>query len=186
MDVTETLYVATRQAWRNWLAARHSDASEIWFVTYRKHTGRPSVSYNDAVEEALCFGWIDSTRKRLDEERLAQRFTPRRPGSAYSQTNKERLARLGAEGQLHASVEGDLAMARPDQFEVPGDIRAALKANANAWTFFASTSASYQRIRAAYVDHVRERPGEFEKRLDHLVQKSAEGKQFGYGIDDYF
>lgn len=186
MDVTETLYVPSREEWRDWLAAHHAEKSEIWLVTYRKHTGRPSVPYNDAVEEALCFGWIDSTRKGLDNERFAQRFTPRGPGSAYSQTNKERLARLGAEGKLHASVEGDLAEVRPEDFEIPEDIRAALEARDGAWAFFAGTSPSYQRIRAAYVDHARDRPDEFEKRLKNLVEKSAEGKRFGYGIEGYF
>lgn len=186
MDVTETLYVPTREEWRDWLAAHHDDTAEIWLVTYRKHTGRRSVAYNDAVEEALCFGWIDSVRKGLDDERLAQRFTPRRSGSAYSQTNKERLARLGAEGKLHSSVERDLAKARPEDFEIPDDIRAALEARDGAWAFFSDTSASYQRIRAAYVDHARKRPDEFEKRLSNLVEKSAGGKQFGYGIEGYF
>ncbi|MEM1272085.1 MAG: YdeI/OmpD-associated family protein [Bacteroidota bacterium] len=186
MNVTETLYVSTRAAWRRWLERHHAAAAEIWLVTYRKHTGTPSIPYNDAVEEALCFGWIDSLRKGLDGERLVQRFTPRRPGSTYSQTNKERLARLGAGGQLHPSVEPDLAKARPETFEIPDDIRAALMAHEDAWAFFAGTSLPYQRIRAAYVDHARKRPAEFEKRLNHLVKKSAEGKQFGYGIEDYF
>ncbi len=186
MDVTETLYVPTREQWRDWLAAHHEDRTEIWLVSWRKNTGRPGVAYNDAVEEALCFGWIDSTRKSLDAERHAQRFTPRRAGSAYSQTNKERLARLAREGKLHPSVEGDLDHARPEDFEIPDDIRAALEARHGAWTFFEGTSPSYQRIRAAYVDHARARPYEFEKRLSNLVDKCAAGRQFGYGIEDYF
>ncbi|MEM6646880.1 MAG: YdeI/OmpD-associated family protein [Bacteroidota bacterium] len=186
MNITKTLYVSNRQAWRDWLAAHHDRASEIWLVTYRKHTGQPSVPYNDAVEEALCFGWIDSTRKGLDDERLAQRFTPRKARSGYSQTNKERLARLAKQGKLHPWVEGDLQSARPETFEIPGDIRAALEAREGAWAFFSGTSPAYQRIRAAYVDHARKRPGEFEKRLNNLVAKSAQQKQFGYGIEDYF
>ena len=130
--------------------------------------------------------WIDSTRKSLGTERLAQRFTPRRPGSPYSQSNKERLARLGALGHLHASVENHLADARPEAFEIPDDIRAPLEAREGAWAFFTGTSPSYHRIRAAYVDHARTRPDAFEKRLNNLVAKSAAGKQFGHGIEDYF
>ncbi len=186
MDITETLYVATRTDWRDWLAAHHADKSEIWLVSYRKHTGRPSISYNDAVEEALCFGWIDSTRKRIDQDRYAQRFTPRRPGSSYSQTNKERLARLIAQGKVIPSVMERLGDVRPEDYEIPDDIRYALQANEQAWAFFRTTSPAYQRIRAAYVDHARGRPDEFEKRLNTLIEKSAQGKQFGYGIEDYF
>jgi uncharacterized protein YdeI (YjbR/CyaY-like superfamily) len=186
MDITETLYVATREAWRDWLAAHHEAASEIWLVSYRKHTGRPSLPYNDAVEVALCFGWIDSTRKGIDDERYAQRYTPRRAGSAYSQLNRERLARLDTQGLLLPPVREALDAIRPEAYEVPEDILAALKADEQAWAFFQTTSPPYQRIRAAYVDAARAKPAEFEKRLRHLVAQTARGKQFGYGIDSYY
>ncbi len=180
------LQVSTRDAWRTWLVAHHEGAPDIWLVSHRKHTGRPSVPYNDAVEEALCFGWIDSIRKGLDEDRYAQRFTPWRPGSGYSQTNKERLARLLAQGKVLPSVRDALSDVRPENFELPGDIVKALRDDGEAWAFFQTTSPSYQRIRAAYVDTARERPEEFAKRLRHLVEKSAQGKPFGYGIESYF
>lgn len=186
MDITVTLYVATREAWRNWLAAHHETASKIWLVSYRKHTGRPSVPYNDAVEEALCFGWIDSTRKGLDDDRYAQRYTPRRAGSTYSQPNRERLARLDAQGLLHPSVQKALDSIRPEAYQIPNDILFALQADERAWDFFQTTSPSYQRIRAAYVDTARGRPADFAKRLRHLVAQSARGKQFGYGIEAYY
>lgn len=182
----DTLYVPTREAWRAWLAAHHAATPEIWLVSYRKHTGRASVPYNDAVEEALCVGWIDSTRRGLDDARYAQRFTPRRPGSSFSQTNKERLARLLEQGKVLPTVAAGLSDVQPEAFVIPGDIRAALQANEAAWGFFRATSPAYQRIRAAYVDHVRERPAEFDKRLRHLVEKSARGVQFGYGIEAYY
>ena len=98
MKITATLYAATRKEWREWLEANHGREREIWLVSYRKATGRPSVPYDDAVEEALCFGWIDSTRKRVDEDCFAQRYTPRRETSPYSQLNKERLAHLIRDG----------------------------------------------------------------------------------------
>ena len=186
MDESRTLYVATRKAWRAWLEAHYDREPEIWLVTYRKHTRVPSVPYNDAVEEALCFGWIDSTRKGVDKDRLAQKFSPRKTGSAYSQTNKERLARLSAQGRLIDSVETELQSGRPEDFKIPKDIRAALEANEAAWRFFKSTSPSYQRIRAAYVDRARDRNDEFTKRLKNLINKSAKGRQFGYGIEDYY
>lgn len=169
-------YASTREEWRDWLAARHDSKSEIWLVSYRKHTGRPNISYNDVVEEALCFGWIDSTRKGMGGERYAQRFTPRRPGIGYSQTNKERLGRLLAQDKVIASVVDRLGDMRPEDYEIPKDIRSALEATAEAWAFFQATSPAYQRIRAAYVDHARDHPTEFEKRLNDLVEKSARGK----------
>ncbi len=186
MDITETLYVSTREAWRDWLAAHHEDALDIWLVSYKKHTGRPSVPYNDAVEEALCFGWIDSIRKGIDEDRYAQRYTPRREGSGYSQLNKERLARLIEQGQVIPSVLEVLDGVRAEDFEYPEDIIAALQANGEAWAFFQTTSPSYQRIRAAYIDTARTRPDEFAKRLSNLVAMSEKGKQFGYGIEDFY
>ena len=186
MRITETLYVTTREEWRAWLAENHDSKSEIWLVSYQKKAGRPSVPYSAAVEEALCFGWIDSTRKSLDHERFAQRFTPRRKRSSFSQTNKERLARLLENGKVISSVEAEIGDVRAEDFEIPDDIRAALQENRSAWEFFESTPPPYQRIRAAYVDHARDRPAEFEKRLQNLVDKCARGKRFGYGIEDFY
>ena len=186
MEISETLYVSTRPDWRAWLEANHGTEDEIWLVSYRKATGRPSLPYNVAVEEALCFGWIDSIRKGIDDERYAQRFTPRRPGSGYSQTNKERLARLAALGKLISAVRDDLEANRPEDYEIPQDIQAALRSDPAVWDFFTGTSPAYQRIRAAYVDIARNRPREFDKRLSNLVAKSADRKQFGYHIGDLY
>jgi uncharacterized protein YdeI (YjbR/CyaY-like superfamily) len=186
MNVTETIYVSTREDWRRWLQENHDSKDEIWLVSYRKGSGSPSLPYNVAVEEALCFGWIDSIRKGIDDEKYAQRFTPRKPASSYSQTNKERLARLDAEGKLIQGVRRELHNNRPEEYEIPEDIIAALKSNEAAWEHFNSTSPSYQRIRAAYVDAARDRPGEFEKRLNNLIQKSANCQQFGYHIEDFY
>lgn len=186
MNITETLYVSTRKEWRLWLQGNHNSRDEIWLVFYRKETGRPSLSYNVAVEEALCFGWIDSIRKSIDDEKYVQRFSQRKDGSSYSQTNKERLAYLENEGKLTEEVKVELRENRPEEYEIPEDIIAALKSNEAAWEFFKSTSHSYQRIRAAYVDHARYRSGEFEKRLDNLIEKSAQGKQFGYFIEKFY
>lgn len=186
MDIGETLYVTTRHEWRDWLASNYDAKPEIWLISYLKRTGRPSLPYNTAVEEALCFGWIDSIRKSLDEQRSVQRFSPRKPGSHFSQTNKERLARMIAMGKVIPPVLDALGDLRPENFEIPKDILAALQADEAAWTYFSSTSPSYQRIRAAYVETARDRGGDFEKRLNNLIEKSAAGKQFGYGIEDYY
>ena len=94
MDIGETVQVTTRAAWRAWLERHHATAREIWFIYNKKASGKPSVAYGDAVEEALCYGWIDSTVKTLDPHRYAQRFTPRKAGSNWSAPNLERVARL--------------------------------------------------------------------------------------------
>ena len=186
MEISETFYAADRDEWRRWLLENYKTATEIWLVNPLKHSGLPRVPYNDAVEEALCFDWIDSTNKKLDENRNAQRFSPRRPRSGYSQTNKERLRRLVEQGKVMPEflekVNGVLA----EEFVFPADIEAALRANERAWENFQSYSGAYQRIRVAYVDWGRRRPGEFEKRLKNLIEKTEQGKQFGFGIEDFY
>ena len=108
MEIGETLYVTGRGEWRRWLETNFETAPEIWLVYPNKASGEPRILYNDAVEEALCFGWIDSIIKKPDELRAAQRFSPRRRGSRYSQLNKERLRWLAAEGLLHPSVRASV------------------------------------------------------------------------------
>jgi uncharacterized protein YdeI (YjbR/CyaY-like superfamily) len=98
MDVTSNLYATTRSEWRTWLNENHATAYDIWLVTYTQPLDKPSVPYLAAVEEALCFGWIDSTTKRLDAERRAQRFSPRRAKSNRTELNKERARRFIAAG----------------------------------------------------------------------------------------
>lgn len=188
MKIGALLDVAERADWRAWLAAHHRTAEDIWLVGHKAHTGRPSLPYNDAVEEALCFGWIDSVRKTVDADRYAHRYSPRKARSGFSQTNKERLARLVERGQVLPAVlaELDLVALDPAAYAMPDDILDALRADAKAWAFFRSTAPSYQRIRVAYVDHARKRGEAFDKRLANLVAKCAAGTQFGYGIEAYY
>jgi uncharacterized protein YdeI (YjbR/CyaY-like superfamily) len=155
-------------------------------VSYLKKTGKPSVPYNDAVEEALCFGWIDSIVKKLDEERYAQRYTPRKAKSGYSQTNKERLKKLIERGKVKPEVLADIDGIGLEDFEYPADIMAALQENEQAWENFQRYSGAYQRIRIAYIDVARDRPGEYEKRLAHLIRMTEQDKQFGRGIENYY
>ena len=187
MQITTTLNTPHRAEWRAWLAKHFQSESEIWLLYPRKASGKARIIYNDAVEEALCFGWIDSIIKSYDEETSAQRFTPRNKKSGYSQTNKERLRRLHAQGLLDASVlaKAEAAMAEP--FEWPEDIMAALKSNEDAWKHFQTFSKPYQRIRVAYIETARQRGDEFDKRLASFLKKTAAGKQFGFGgIEAYF
>jgi uncharacterized protein YdeI (YjbR/CyaY-like superfamily) len=106
MDIGETLYVTTRADFRKWLSKNHKSKKEIWLIQYKKATAsspkgkKPSINYVDAVEEAICFGWIDGFEKGMDAERYATRFTPRRPKSNWTETNKERARKMIAEGKM--------------------------------------------------------------------------------------
>ena len=186
MEITRKLYVTNRDDWRDWLAEHYKSEAEIWLVYFRKGAGKPRLPYNQAVEEALCFGWIDSIIKNIDQERYAQRFSPRKAQSEFSQTNKERLKRLIEQGKVIPEVLAGLEDAGLDDFEPPADIMAALRENERAWENFQNYSGSYQRIRIAYVESGRNRPGEYEKRLQHLIKMTEQNKQFGHGIEDYY
>jgi uncharacterized protein YdeI (YjbR/CyaY-like superfamily) len=181
MEITKTLHVTNRRDWRSWLRKHYKTEKEIWLVSYRKETGKTRVLYNDAVEEALCFGWIDSTFKTLDQERTAQRFTPRKTKSGYSQANKERLKALVKEGKVIKDVADTLGDILNEKFVIPEDILKAIKANREAWKNFQKFSDSYQRIRVAYIDGARKRPEEFKKRLRHFIEMTEKNKQIGYG-----
>jgi uncharacterized protein YdeI (YjbR/CyaY-like superfamily) len=181
MELGETLHLTTRKAWRSWLKAHYRSKDEIWLVYNKKETGKPRVAYNDAVEEALCFGWIDSTAKKLDEGSFAQRFSPRKPGSAYSQANKERLRALAAEGLLMPEVRERVGDILDEEFEVPPDILKAVRANQQAWENYQNFSDSYKRIRVAFIDGARKRPEEFQKRLRYFIKMTEQNKMFGFG-----
>ena len=164
MEISETLYVHTREEWRKWLEKNFDKQKEIWLIFPKKSSGKPRISYNDAVEEALSFGWIDSTVKTSDEESFAQRFSPRNPKSSYSQANKERLRWLLKEKMLHPSIEEKVKKILDETFVFPSDIISAIKADKVAWKHYQNFSPAYKRIRVAYIETARNRPKEFQKR----------------------
>jgi uncharacterized protein YdeI (YjbR/CyaY-like superfamily) len=185
IDEAKLLDITDREAWRAWLAAHYRSETEVWLVYWKKHTGRTRIPYNDAVEEALCFGWIDSTVKRLDNDRFAQRFSVRNSGTPYSQANRERLRELVKQGKVVAEVAGTLGDL--DHFEMPPDILEAIRLNEKAWQHFQAFSEPYIRIRIAFIDAARNRPREFEKRLQHFLAMTENNKQFGFGgIEKYY
>ena len=187
MEITQTLYVTNRRDWRNWLKKHHKSGEEIWLVYPKKATGEPRIEYNDAVEEALCFGWIDSIQKTLDEDHTVQRFSPRKPKAKYSQANIERLRHMVAEGRVIQEVAETLDDVLDEEFIIPGDILKAIKANKKAWRNFQAFSDSYVRIRVAYIDGARKRPEEFKKRLRHFIEMTEQNKMFGFGgIEKYY
>lgn len=179
MKLGETLYVTNRKAWRAWLAKNHANAKEIWLIYFKKHSGRQRIPYNDAVEEALCHGWIDSIVKRVDDDRTAQRFSPRRPKSFLSETNKERARRLIKAKKMTGVGLEKIQSQLDEKYVHAKDIMAALKKDAATWKNFQAFPESYKRIRVGWIDASRHRPEIFRQRLRYFLKMTAQNKRFG-------
>ncbi|MBR3932267.1 MAG: hypothetical protein IKJ46_06830, partial [Tidjanibacter sp.] len=151
-DSRPIVYCTNRQEWRQWLVANFESAREVWFVFPTKASGEVGVAYNDAVEEALCFGWIDGVAGTLDPLHQLRRFTPRRKGSPYSRPNIERLIWLNEQGLLHPSVRTSVADLISQPFQFPADIIATLQQDQKVWEHYCAFSEPYKRIRVAYID----------------------------------
>ena len=181
-------YTSKREEWRKWLSKNYRTAKEVWFVFPMKETGEESLSYNDAVEEALCFGWIDSTIKHIDNTHRAQHFTPRKKGSAYSRPNIERLIWLEKNNLLMEEIRLEVLELIRAPYVFSEDIISSIKTDFRTWENFNSLSDGYKRIRIAYIDAARKRPEEFKKRLENFIAKTHDGKiikGFG-GIEKYY
>jgi uncharacterized protein YdeI (YjbR/CyaY-like superfamily) len=191
MEIGKTLYVKDRDKWRRWLEKNHAKASEIWLIYYRKSSGKPRISYNDAIEEALCFGWIDSIAKPIDEISWAQRFTPRRKGSKLSELNKERVRRLiKAKKMTVAGLEKIKHELHPDSLKpnwkpivkkyiLAKDILDELRKDPVVWKNFQKFPESYKKIRIAWIDSSRRRPEVFKTRLNYFIKMTAKNKRYG-------
>ena len=184
----EIVYCKDRGEWRGWLEENFESKDEVWFVFPTIKSKEGGVSYNDAVEEALCFGWIDGRAGSLDKDHHIRRFTPRRRGSSYSRPNIERLILLESEGLIHPKILKEVQSVIGAEFVFPSDIIAEIKKDEAAWKNYLEFSAPYKRIRVAYIDAARSRPAEFEKRLENFIIKTREGKLItGYGgIEKYY
>lgn len=180
MKITKTLDVKTRREWRKWLQEHYGSESEIWLVMHKKGYGA-SLLYNDAVEEALCFGWIDSIVKSIDETKFVQRYSPRKTKKGYSQPNIERLRKLVRQGKVIKKVRDSLPEGIFRDKPVSADILKALKKDKEVWANFQCFSDSYKRIRIAYIEGARSRPDEFKKRLLNFVKKTKENIEIGFG-----
>ncbi len=188
MEPFNTFYTSERRAWRQWLADNFERKDEIWFVFPMKGSGEESLSYNDAVEEALCFGWIDSVIKHLDPLHRIQRFSPRRKGAAYSRPNIERLVWLESQGMIHPDVRECVLEVINAPYVFPGDLVEAIRSDEVAWENYQKLPQAYKRIRISYIDAARNRPLEFKKRLDNFIRKTRENNLvagFG-GIEKYY
>ncbi|MFH1248997.1 MAG: YdeI/OmpD-associated family protein [archaeon] len=186
MNLGKTLYVTNRDDWRAWLSRNHQKEREIWLVYYKKSSGKPRIHYNDAVEEAICYGWIDSTVKKVDDESFAQRFTPRRHGSKISEMNKERVRILIAGNKMtKKGLDAISAVFNPEKdkvtkWRIAQDIIKAVRADRQAWANFRKFPESYRRVRIGYIESQRSHSNEmFNKSLQNFIKKTAKNKKFG-------
>ncbi len=181
MKIGKTLYVTQRKWWRQWLKKHHKTAKDIWLIYYKKDSGKPRIPYNDAVEEALCFGWIDSTVKSIDKNKFAQRFSPRRPNSILSETNTERIRHLIKQKKMTSvglqAVKHRFSPA--SEIKIATDILKALKQDKSTWENFKKFSDSYKRIQIGWVEGARTRPTMFKQRLRYFLEKTKNNKKFG-------
>jgi uncharacterized protein YdeI (YjbR/CyaY-like superfamily) len=184
----KTLYITDRKEWRDWLEKNFETEKEIWLVFPNKSSGKPALKYNDAVEEALCFGWIDSTVRKLDDDHKIQWFTKRKNKNYYSQSNRERLRWLWDNDLIHPSIRGEIEKIVEEEFIFPEDILKEIEKDELARKFFQTFSDSYKRLRIGYIEAARSRPEEFQRRLLNFMKKTRENKLIpGYGgIDKYY
>jgi len=173
---------ATRAAWRRWLERHHTRDRGVWFVYFKKASGKQRVIYDDMIEEALCFGWIDGVARALDEERAMLWLSPRKPKSVWSQPNKQRVARLVAAGSMHPAGLAKVELAKRngswtaldavDRLEVPDDLAAALAAAAKARARFDAFPASAKKGVLAWVRQAK-RPETRARRIAEAARMAA-------------
>lgn len=177
------LDLRTRGEWRRWLAKHHASSPGIWLLRHKRQTGIGSMSYEDLVREALCFGWIDSLIKRLDENRYAIKVTPRRPNAKWSDSNRKRWKELQAAGLLAAAGLAAAPTAaryapKPKIPELPGYIVTAFKTDRKAWTFFQVLSARNRRDFVVWI-HTAKRPETRARRIREAIELLSAGKKLG-------
>jgi uncharacterized protein YdeI (YjbR/CyaY-like superfamily) len=178
----------SRQAWRDWLAANHAAKTEVWLVFYKRDAGKPTLSYNDAVEEALCFGWIDGVKRSIDGERYMHRFSPRKPDSKWSASNRARAERMEQAGLMTAAGGAAVRSAKrsgkwnaPDpsvDLSMPPEFGARLRRDAAAAEFFASLAPSYQRQFVGWIATAK-RPETKQRRLEETIALLRRGEKLG-------
>jgi uncharacterized protein YdeI (YjbR/CyaY-like superfamily) len=188
-DITDTLIVRDRDEWRDWLSRHHGRERLVWLLIAKKNGGVTGVGYEEAVEEALCFGWIDGQAKRYDERYYALRFTPRRPGSVWAGSNKARVAKLTAEGRMapagmavidRAKESGDWDSLPTNERldEIPADLQAALEGDEAAKAAFVAMPASSRRQYVYWITDAK-REETRDRRITETVRRAGLGLRWG-------
>lgn len=183
------LYFPDRNQWRSWLSHNYVTVSAIWLVYYKKHTGRPSIPYVDSVEEALCFGWIDGLTRRLDDQRYANRFTPRKSGSRWSPTNIQLAEKMIKEGKMTPTGRAAFDQRIPYDEEIlearaaqeillTTEIENKLRTNALAWDRFNNLAPSHKKRYIGWIRSAKKRET-MDRRLDEVINLLLENKKLG-------
>jgi uncharacterized protein YdeI (YjbR/CyaY-like superfamily) len=178
----KTVHAKDRREWRTWLAKNHDKCDEIWLVYYKKGSGKPRVPYEDAVEEALCFGWIDGKIKKIDEVCFAQRFTPRRPRSSWNETNIQRAERLIAAGKMTPAglaAFNSKERAEPLVDEIPKNLEAKFRKQSTAWKNYQNFPPYYRRMTARWVADAKKEETRLG-RLQKLIELSARNERIKF------
>lgn len=180
----KTLYVAGRSEWRAWLEKNAKTSEGVWLLYYKKNSGKLRIAYNDAVEEALCFGWIDSKIKKVDEASFAQWFTPRKPRSQWAPSNIKRVKKLIKLGKmtqagLDAFEPHNLRKTQSLPTQLPRDLQERFKTETRAWTNFGQFPPSYRRMAIAWVASAKKEETQL-KRFKQLVEFTAANKRIKF------
>lgn len=180
----ETFCPSSKAEWRAWLQENHQSKSSIWLIYYRVATNIPSLTWSEAVDEALCFGWIDSTKKSIDKEKYKQYFTKRKPKSPWSKVNKDKVEQLLQDNLMTPAGLKTIEIAKEngswtllDAVEaliVPEDLQLALEENQQALEFFQSQSKSVRKGLLYWITMAK-RPATRKKRIDKIVELTAQG-----------
>ena len=185
----KSLYFQTSLEWRTWLQTNHDKETGIWLIFFKKGTGKPSLDYEEAVEEALCFGWIDSIIKKIDESKFARKFTLRKETSKWSPSNKKRVEKLIKNGRMNRAGLSKIKAAqksgrwdKPDRpninFDLPDDFKKALNTNKKSKEFFEQLAPSYQKHFIAWIKTAK-RQETRENRLRESIQLLEKGEKLG-------
>ena len=184
-EITEVFYPHNRQQWRDWLQTHHqSGKTEVWLQTCRKATGKPSLPYDEMVEECLCFGWIDGVTKKYDEESAVQRITPRKKKTFLSELNRQRIWKLQQLGLMTPAGVAPIASQigqMDDPLVLPEWIVAQLQIDPEVWDNFSKFPHFYKRLKIGWINEItgNSRDAEKQKRLNYLIKMSKQGKMYG-------
>ena len=185
MNISETLYVTNRRDWRKWLEKNHKEKKEIWLTYYKKHTKKPTIPYDDAVEEALCFGWIDSTVKRIDDEKYVQRYTPRKLNSIWSQKNiarvkkmikEEKMTNFGLKKYDHGMKNNLQVPPDNKNLIIPKDFLTSIKKEPTAYKNFSNIAKSYKKMYIHWINNAKKDETR-KRRIDKTIKLLKENNK---------
>lgn len=177
--MSEPIFLENIKEWRRWLEINHKTKNEVWLIYRKNQCGERNIEYLDSVEEALCFGWIDGISKRLDENSIIQRFTPRKPKSHWTELNKERVRRQIALGKVTEDAMAALPDMNVENFKINEDIINKLKEDREVYENFSNFPKLYIRVRISYIQEMKIGSLEYNKRLNNFIKNTKLNKLFG-------